>query len=430
MRSIIFYGAGKNAHDNYDKWVKQIGEPVCFVDSDVAKHYTKFDENRGRGGVILPLLEAVSKYPDYELYLTQIPESLSSVTNSLQRLGVPRERINYCEDVVWSLGCVNLFGRITVTARFVSPCCHFDKVKLTKFPNEVISGDDLRDTVKRFVKWREKTIVNIRNEEKSDCTGCGNLVYGCYPKDTPITTFDVGAEFAGSVCNCKCIYCAQGRQEKSGAHDEQILNSYQVHRIVIDELGYQPKVASFSDGEISVLPYKQQLLGYALENKWVCHFSTNAILFDEQVAQLLDAGGLLNVSLDCGSAETYRAIKGVDKFEQVVGNLEKYAATSGGIWLKYILLPRYNDNFIDVDGFIEIAKTVKAIYIVLSNDVSGVIHNGCELASLQNPKDIDEHKFHWFSYIAARCKEQNLPVFYELQFFTSRDFKRMDAIIR
>lgn len=93
MASIIFYGAGRNACEKFDIWVKKGLKPVCFSDADPTKHYTQF-----MGIEILPLIEAVKKYSDYKLYCTQISESLYEVQKFLFSVGIPKERIKFCED--------------------------------------------------------------------------------------------------------------------------------------------------------------------------------------------------------------------------------------------------------------------------------------------------------------------------------------------
>lgn len=94
MASIIFYGAGRNACEKFDIWVKKGLKPVCFSDADPTKHYTQF-----MGIEILPLIEAVKKYSDYKLYCTQISESLYEVQKFLFSVGIPKERIKFCEGV-------------------------------------------------------------------------------------------------------------------------------------------------------------------------------------------------------------------------------------------------------------------------------------------------------------------------------------------
>ncbi|MCI9441903.1 MAG: FkbM family methyltransferase [Ruminococcus sp.] len=95
MASVIFYGAGRNACEKFGTWVNQGLKPACFVDADVKKHHTEFRE----GLMILPLLEAVEKYPDYELYCTQAPAGLFEVRTFLLGIGVPEEKIKFCEDI-------------------------------------------------------------------------------------------------------------------------------------------------------------------------------------------------------------------------------------------------------------------------------------------------------------------------------------------
>lgn len=42
MASIIFYGAGRNAHEHFNDWKAQGLIPVCFSDLDISKHHTRF----------------------------------------------------------------------------------------------------------------------------------------------------------------------------------------------------------------------------------------------------------------------------------------------------------------------------------------------------------------------------------------------------
>ncbi|MBO5341766.1 MAG: FkbM family methyltransferase [Lachnospiraceae bacterium] len=95
MASIIFYGVGRNAQENVEKWIDKGFSPVCFSDADTKKHYTKFQQWN-----VLPLLEAIRKYPDYELYCTQNSSSLSQVRSFLLSVGIPDDRIHFFEEYV------------------------------------------------------------------------------------------------------------------------------------------------------------------------------------------------------------------------------------------------------------------------------------------------------------------------------------------
>lgn len=93
MADMIFYGAGQNARRHLDEWKTKGCIPVCFADADIRKQHTFFD-----GIEILPILEAINKYPDYEMICTQAPFALEEVRQYLLALGIPEERIRFMEE--------------------------------------------------------------------------------------------------------------------------------------------------------------------------------------------------------------------------------------------------------------------------------------------------------------------------------------------
>lgn len=95
MASLIFYGVGRNAQENIEKWINEGFMPVCFSDADITKHYTKFEQ-----WDVLPLLEAIQKYPDYEVYCTQNSYSLPQVHGFLLSVGIPDEKIHFFEGYI------------------------------------------------------------------------------------------------------------------------------------------------------------------------------------------------------------------------------------------------------------------------------------------------------------------------------------------
>ncbi|MCI8536581.1 MAG: hypothetical protein HFG68_13655 [Hungatella sp.] len=95
MASIIFYGAGRNACEKFETWISKGLAPVCFADADIKKHHTPFVNDI----MILPLMEAIEKYPDYELFCTQSSENLYDIKNFLLSIGIPRDKIKFCETI-------------------------------------------------------------------------------------------------------------------------------------------------------------------------------------------------------------------------------------------------------------------------------------------------------------------------------------------
>jgi hypothetical protein len=91
MSDIIFYGAGNAAKGNYDRLTVAGVKPVCFADANEALHYTKFAsytaDNIG-GEEILPLREAVERYPDCVIVPTVGPDLRGRVVADLTGGGV------------------------------------------------------------------------------------------------------------------------------------------------------------------------------------------------------------------------------------------------------------------------------------------------------------------------------------------------------
>ena len=92
---------------------------------------------------------------------------------------------------------------------------------------------------------------------------------------------------------------------------------------------------------------------------------TNASIYSKVIERLISGNrGEILVSLDSGTAETFKTIKGLDLFERVINNIRKYR-DHGNVLLKYIVIPGVNDNMDDIDGFIRICRNIdpKKIYV-------------------------------------------------------------------
>jgi len=103
-------------------------------------------------------------------------------------------------------------------------------------------------------------------------------------------------------------------------------------------------------GEPTIMPRKDELLD--LINDFRLNLATNGIVFDDRFAMMTARpGSMAVISVDAGTRETYRRIKGMDAFEIVCGNIKKYRERGANITMKYIFMPE-NSNETDMDGFI------------------------------------------------------------------------------
>ncbi len=91
---------------------------------------------------------------------------------------------------------------------------------------------------------------------------------------------------------------------------------------------------------------------------------TNGIKYESVISEMLkaDNNNMICISLDCGCRETYKRIKRVDKFEEVVETIKRYIKDtkekSNRVKLKYIIFPNVNDNKKEIDKFFEVCKSV------------------------------------------------------------------------
>jgi molybdenum cofactor biosynthesis enzyme MoaA len=180
------------------------------------------------------------------------------------------------------------------------------------------------------------------------------------------------------------------------------------------------------DGEITVLPYRDKILDLVLDMGWSALIYTNAILYNKKVAEILSRRlSAMDVSLDCGTAETYQIIKGRDVFERVCDNLEKYISTGcHRLCLKYILLPGYNDNYDDIENFVAIAKRVNAFSIILSND----LYNVTGIPGRVPRGDITPKLLSMSEYFFAAAKAHGVKSSFSYGNFTRSDCRKLEKL--
>lgn len=128
-------------------------------------------------------------------------------------------------------------------------------------------------------------------------------------------------------CNYRCIKC--GRHSPRFADDalpgERRLLPFGLFARVMDELG--PALISvrlWHYGESLLHEDLPRMIAYARRKGVIVALSSNLALLDEALAEALVRGGLdyLIVSFDGASRETYLRYHGVDRFEQVLRNLD------------------------------------------------------------------------------------------------------------
>ncbi len=162
-------------------------------------------------------------------------------------------------------------------------------------------------------------------------------------------------------CNANCFYCSgcQGRERDNKT------KPYSVLPILKDmqKRGIMPKGSEIHIGGGEPTLYHELdsiIKEYALTN-YVNKIliPTSGIIFSKVIYEALKKNmASIIISLDSGCRETYKKIKRVDKFNNIIKNISKYTKIEhpANVVLKYIIIPNFNSTKTEFDLFL---KTIK-----------------------------------------------------------------------
>lgn len=270
-----------------------------------------------------------------------------------------------------------------INSKIVKFCCaHLED--MSDVP-AVYLGKDPEETLNSISNLRKEIIAeniafSLLSEETTDFDR--NLTAGCVkcnmyylnnwnkPHQDIISNINLGVYPA--PCQSKCIYCDVHNSELS--RFEMRIHGKAIQDI-LDTIKYmQTKgLISLNDsyrvvtGEITIHPLKNKIIETVKNNS--AQFGTNAFIFDKEIVMNPQFG--LYFSIDAGTPKTWKKVKGIDNFGDVLNNLIKYSAVCKNaekIVLKYVLLPGINDNILDYEGVIKIMEFFKIDILIISGD--------------------------------------------------------------
>jgi pyruvate-formate lyase-activating enzyme len=250
----------------------------------------------------------------------------------------------------------------------------------SQYPRIIIPQDiyyesiDDYDKLACFIKNEREKLILTLGEEGHVCEGCPSLEYDIYPPKTDfLLHFNNNMT---SACNCRCFYC-NNSAEALVNYPEDILEK--ANKIDFVELakGFERcgltnmnTAYGWSSGEFTISRQKEKVLNFGKYRQLV--ILSNGIIFDRQMAEWMSdssVGGILNISLDSGTRSTFNRIKGVDAYDRVCENVRKYAKNRvKDFELKFVFCEGYNDNELDVDGFIEVAKSASVSWVAMDRN--------------------------------------------------------------
>jgi len=230
---------------------------------------------------------------------------------------------------------------------------------------------DIKGEWYKFQEYRTELIEKLRNNIPCECDGCVLLKYGHWKIKPEITQLVMSGGYRGERCNVKCCYCNTIK-----IREASILKNTFSYMDILDEIGeFLPNELRFNPiaSEFTMSPYRKEMFEIIEAKGWYGIFLSNGLLFDDSIAEMMsNKKASVNISVDAGTSETFARIKNVDYWDILIFNLEKYAATGGDLYLKYVYVEGINDNFDDIDGFINLAaRLTKHVVISIDGAIDG-----------------------------------------------------------
>ena len=201
---------------------------------------------------------------------------------------------------------------------------------------DVAKGD--RVTAETILGSKLRLIGEINSGDKTACYGCPYLqkkAWGTLDKEN-FQVKHLSLEYH-SVCNLKCTYCSD---EYYGGETAQ----YEIFELIsqLKKLGYMEFCDSivWGGGEPVLDTDFENLVNLILNDLSpnYLRFFTNSVRHNSLIQKLLNEQKIyITTSIDAGSAETYKKVRGFDRLEKAYVNLSKYAEISPErVTIKYI----------------------------------------------------------------------------------------------
>ena len=280
---------------------------------------------------------------------------------------------------------LNILTNYHTSSMYMSYCCDPVKnrpnVDFRKSGEESIQSyllereENILESIK-FSLLNEDTKIEGRNNTKG-CVSCSRYKLSAWTEPSKKFRY-INLSMSPAVCQCKCIYCYQ---IKMGWHSnsEGVDLAKQYYDRVFDALEFaktdnlisKDATWQISSGEIAIHPYKNRIFDLIQGQR--SKILTNCFIFDKRIADNLskNVSSTINLSIDSGTAKTWRKVKGFDNFDDVLENLKKYSQACikpNQVTLKYIVLPDINDNDEDYHGLVKLMTELNIWQVSISAD--------------------------------------------------------------
>ena len=222
------------------------------------------------------------------------------------------------------------------------------------------------------IKASRNELRRLNNTPGADspCEGCHYLKNAEWTNTHLVQSFVIGHY---AICNLRCTYC----DVSDYSHDELKRNAvapYSVTEPIRELIGANllapQATACWAGGEPTMFKEFEETMSVFAQHGVPLTLMTNCTRDSDAVKKGLAARSVcILCSVDAGTSETYRRIKGRGKIEDVWRVLKGYAEIfPEGVVAKYIVKDENCSNE-EIDRFVEDAATAGLCGIVISRDV-------------------------------------------------------------
>ena len=287
-----------------------------------------------------------------------------------------------------------------------------------KYCNEVYDGPE-------YINYRDKNAFKKNEERRIEIIN--NMKRGLIPnkcQTCPLLQEKEWKEFDGIIykltifnwkhCNAKCFYCSVNSNFYKGIKKSDDYDALPIINHLIEENRITSNTfVAFQGGEPTMLLEFPEILRLIRNQNCRIEILTNGIKYEAAIAETINTKEDVSIciSLDCGSRELYKKIKGVDKFDEVLENIKKYINNSqenaNKIRLKYIVLPNINDNKNEIDKFFNLCKELNI------KTVSRTVNHNESKISTNSNKIIENSVIKAYDYFEKKTKKLKFKLYIE-----------------
>jgi organic radical activating enzyme len=236
----------------------------------------------------------------------------------------------------WS--CKDLQGSLYLAPSQIRTCCQRFFVDGKQQGDVVLldidNGDEV--SIEGIFKAKKDLIKKINDKERTPCYKCPYLQKKNWGANPTLQIKHLSLEYH-SICNLKCTYCSE---EYFGGKKVQYDLIQLIKELINNKILEGCKSIVWGGGEPTLDSEFNNVLQVIIEELKPSYirFFTNSVKYNETIQELLDQDRIyITTSIDAGSEQTYKKIRGFNRISRVFENLKKYSNNNPKkVTVKYI----------------------------------------------------------------------------------------------